>query len=135
MFVLEKKVSVQHDEISCLKVSCVGYRKIDRKSPKLFNHNPRKMNINGKRSFRSLEHWKRHVKGNKMFLSFSNRIILCEVGGIIYNDLVLNNTTKKYIFLNTLSLKFICELWDIFHIKDIKDLLLMSNWLTIEKGK
>ena len=53
MFVLEKKVSVQHDEISCLKVSCVGYTKIDRKSPKLFYYNPRKIELkkNDKSSF------------------------------------------------------------------------------------
>ena len=58
MFVLEKKVSVQHDEISCLKVKCVGYRKIDIKLPKLFYYNPRKMEmkITDKSSFWSPEH-------------------------------------------------------------------------------
>ena len=72
--------------------------------------------------FKSLGKCKGLNKGNFTLKSNSNKIMLCGSGGKHY--LLLNKiSTEQFHFLGFL----LGELNNIFHVKDLKDLLFVSN--------
>ena len=74
--------------------------------------------------FKSLRNSKRRKKGNFTSKSNSNKIKLCRGGG---NIILFKIRFQRYNFIIWVSLQFLSELNNIFHVKGLKDLLFMSN--------